>query len=355
MWAWRLTRPGGSLEYRDVPRPQVRAGTVRVRLHAVPLLSYLRAFVAGELPQYAPPGGEFTPGTNGVGMVDAVGPDVFHVHPGDRVLVSPHLVAAENVDEPTQVLTGLTAMSGERTMIQCWADGTLADAALVPAAAVTVVPRELGDGAPESVRLAALSRCVVPYGGLLRGRLAPGETLVVHGATGAYGSAAVLVALAMGAGRIVAYGRNADMLATLAELPRVHAVPATGDREADAAALRDAADGGAHCALDMVGRADSPAGTLAALGSLHRYGRLVLMGGVTAPVPLDYGHVLRQSLEIVGNFMYPRDAYLRLLRMVVAGTLDLHRIPMRQYPMKDLPEAMAVAERPGAPLVVMTN
>ncbi|MER8162897.1 hypothetical protein ABTY51_49300, partial [Streptomyces sp. NPDC094472] len=47
-----------------------------------------------------------------------------------------------------------------------------------------------------------------PYGGLLAGGLAAGETLLVSGATGNLGSSAVAVALAMGAGRVVAPGRN---------------------------------------------------------------------------------------------------------------------------------------------------
>jgi alcohol dehydrogenase len=42
----------------------------------------------------------------------------------------------------------------------------------------------------DAVQLAVLSRCAVPFGGLLRGRLTAGETVVVTGATGAYGSAA---------------------------------------------------------------------------------------------------------------------------------------------------------------------
>ena len=52
--------------------------------------------------------------------------------------------------------------------------------------------------------MSIFSRCVVPYGGLVRGRLAAGETVIVNGATGAYGTAAVLVALAMGAGMVTA-------------------------------------------------------------------------------------------------------------------------------------------------------
>jgi hypothetical protein len=54
-----------------------------------------------------------------------------------------------------------------------------------------------------AAQLAVLNRAIVPFGGLLRGRLAAGETLVVNGATGAYGTAAVLLGLAMGAAHLL--------------------------------------------------------------------------------------------------------------------------------------------------------
>lgn len=143
MWAWRLEAPGKNLDYRQVPEPAVRAGTVRVRVHATPLLSYLRAYTAGELTTYQPPEGEFTPGTNGVGVVEEAGDDVWHLQPGQRVMLSPYLVTGENVDEPAEVLAGLTALTPESGMLQAWADGTLAEQVLVPASAVTAVPAAL--------------------------------------------------------------------------------------------------------------------------------------------------------------------------------------------------------------------
>ena len=95
----------------------------------------------------------------------------------------------------------------------------------------------------------------------MRGRLAAGETIVVTGATGAYGSAAVLLSLALGAARVIAAGRNGKALEALARLggPRVTTVALSGDVEADAKALRTAARGGAHMAFDIVGGAQDPA------------------------------------------------------------------------------------------------
>jgi alcohol dehydrogenase len=89
------------------------------------------------------------------------------------------------VPAPAEALIGLTAEPDSAPLLDRWRDGTLAELTLAPAAAVTPVPAGLDN--QDGARLAALSRCVVPYGGLLRARLDPGETVVIHGATGAYG------------------------------------------------------------------------------------------------------------------------------------------------------------------------
>ena len=54
---------------------------------------------------------------------------------------------------------------------------------------------------------------LVPYGGFAAANLQAGETVLVSGATGNFGSAAVAVALAMGAACVVAPGRNEQVLA----------------------------------------------------------------------------------------------------------------------------------------------
>lgn len=347
MKAWRLDTFGGALTLEDVPLPEVRPGTVLMRIQAVPLLSYLKSYVEGRLPTYNPPRGKFTPGTNGVGVIEAVGRDVWHLKPGQRVVLSPHFVAGENVADPAQILIGLTAFGAGTAAVQAdWRDGSLAEYALAPVA--TLTPAE-GVEAIDAPQLAALSRCIVPFGGLLRGRLTAGETLVVNGATGAYGTAAVLLAIAMGAARVVAAGRNAAALEAVARVGGPRVVPArlTGDVTADASALRAAAGGGAEMAFDMVGQAREANATLAALNSLRRGGRLVLMGSMTTPLPLSYSDIMRNNWEIIGQFMYPAGSYRRLLGLMRAGLLDISVIRPRCFPLAALPQAMAAAEAAG--------
>lgn len=316
MKAWRLARPGGPFTLEDV---------------------------AGELPGYEMPEVPFTPGTNGIGTIEAVGADVHDLAPGRRVALSPHVISHENVDQPMQILSGLTTIgAGSGPLLESFPNGTLAEYTLLPVSAV--IPLDGLDAIPAD-RLGAIGKFAIPFGGLLRSPLEAGDTLVVNGATGYYGSAAVLLGKAMGAARVIAAGRNRDALGQVAAAAgdRVLPVVLTGDAKHDATALRDAAEGAASVAFDMVGRATDPSSTLAALRSLRRGGRLVLMGSMTVPLPLDYGELMLNDWELTGQFMYGRDAMPRLVRLIRSGQVDLEAVRVTTFPLTDVPEAIEQA------------
>src|SRR5258707_8450840 len=137
MKAWQLERLGGELRFSNVRTPEPRPGSALVRIEASALMSYLKSYVEGKLPVYNPPPGPFTIGTNGVGVVEALGRDVWHLKPGQRVVLSSHFVAAVNVEDPAQVLIGLTSSPDAAPVLADWPDGTLAEYALRPVAAIT--------------------------------------------------------------------------------------------------------------------------------------------------------------------------------------------------------------------------
>lgn len=354
MLAWHVNEDG-SRALRALPEIDPAPGGVSIRMLAAPVLSYMGQVLDGKL-GYALPPRPFVPGTNGVGVIEKVGAGVHHLHAGDKVLLDPRAIVDERVAEPAQILIGLTAMGGAGSsaqdslhdqavldLQQQWRDGTFTEMAHMPASVLTPVPRELADMPGE--RLVALSKFAVPYGGLAKAGLAAGETLIVNGATGYFGSAAALLALAMGAARVVAAGRDPAALAALAAAagPRLVTVALAGDAVADAQALRQAAGGGADLAIDLVGRADSAAATAAALHGLRRGGRLVLMGSVKEPLPLLVGEMLANDWQVMGCFMYPKAALARLAALAAAGLLDLGRVNVRTYPLKDLEAALAAA------------
>ena len=145
MKAWRLDRLGGTLRLEDAPIPEPRPGGVVVRIEASALMSYLKAYVEGGLPIYSPPDGPFTPGGNAIGIVNAIGRDVYHVKVGQRVVVSSYIVADENAPEPAQFLLGITAGPAGKALQADWRDGTLAEYAHVPKSCVTPLS---GNGLP---------------------------------------------------------------------------------------------------------------------------------------------------------------------------------------------------------------
>jgi len=347
MKAWTLDGLGGPLAFVERAVPEVRPGSVLVRVEAAALLSYQEDYVAGRLLHYSPPSGPFVIGTSAVGTIAAIGRDVWHLEVGHRVMISPHYIARENVDDPAQLLLGLTAYGAGKRIQADWRDGMFAELALVPKEVVTPI---VGLDDLDAATLCAATRPIVPFGGLLRGRLAVGETVVITGATGAFGSAAVLLALAMGAARVVAAGRDPRALATLLAVAGQRCVPVTltGDVATDVAALRTAAGGGAHLAFDIVGRATDPNATLAALRSLRRNGRLVLMGSLQVPLPIDYFELMINNWELLGQFMFPPDAPRRLFDLVRSGLLDLRAIRTRPFPLADLRAAMSAASSAGS-------
>ena len=112
MKAWQIDRLGGQLRLNNIEVPEVRPGSVLVRVEAQSLMSYLKDYIEGKLPVYRTPKGDFVPGGNAIGVIEAVGDDVWHLKTSQRVVVSSHFVARENVLEPSQILIGVTSPGG---------------------------------------------------------------------------------------------------------------------------------------------------------------------------------------------------------------------------------------------------
>lgn len=342
--AWRL-HAHKDLRFDTVETPQPASDGVVVQIEAAMVLSYTNKVLSGAVPYGLPPM-PFVPGTNAIARVVATGGDVSHVQDGDRVFLSPHLRADVPDPEPAQILIGLTGMAATDAALALqarWRDGVFAEIAHWPAACVT--PLTGLDDRP-ATELIGLAKLVVPYGGLQRLNLRGGQTVIINGASGYFGSGAVLLAVAMGAGRVVAVGRNREALERLSEVFGRRVIPAviTGDDPArDLATIRHAAAGGADVALDLLGQAKSTSTTLSTLRALRRGGRLVLMGSATVPLELSFGEMLANDWEVVGQFMYDRTAPGQLAVLAREHLLDLGKIVVTTFPLADLPRAVEAA------------
>jgi alcohol dehydrogenase len=342
--AWRL-HAFNDLRLESVETPALAPDGVLVRVEAAMVLSYTDRVLSGAVPYSLPPR-PFVPGTNAIGRVIAAGANVTHVASGDRVFLSPHLRADVPDAAAPQILVGLTAMGPSEAALALqarWRDGAFAEIAHWPAACATPLPWLEEKSATELIGLAKL---IVPFGGLERASLRGGDTIIVNGATGFFGSGAVLLAVAMGAARVVAVGRKQDALEALREAlgPRVIPAVVTGsDAAKDLAIIRKAAAGGADVALDLLGNAKSTSTTLSTLRALKRGGRLVLMGTADLPLELSLREMLANDWEVVGQFMYERFAPGRLAALAADGLLDLSKIVATHFPLADLPRAIEAA------------
>ena len=338
MKAWMLDPQTNRLELIEKAMPKPRRGGVTVRVQAAMVLSYMKELLAGAR-GHTFPSRPFVPGTNGIGVIEAIGEGVYHAKLGQRVSIHPHLVADERLADPAQLLMGHPARFGKGAegLQTDWVDGTFAEYVEWPASLLTPID-SLGE--ISAIQALGLSKAVVPYGGLLRVGVQAGEVVAINGASGFYGSAGVLVALAMGASRVLVVGRDAKVLGEVAHAGGDRAIPVVlrGDAS-DSATLRKTAGGAVDAALDMIG-ADRSASTAAVLRSLRRGGRLAMMGSCPEPLSIGFGEMLANDWLIVGQFMYPKDAPGRLVRLAASGQLPLNAIKPRAYALADLPRAM---------------
>ena len=239
---------GTPLTIENVPDPVLGTGEVIVDVVATGVLAYANEVLSGER-QYLldlP----VIPGVGAIGRVRALGPDATHLVPGDWVYCDPTVRSRDDALSPDITLQGLSAGGeGGLRLQKYFRDGSWAEQMRIPTEnAIRIGSLDEADAA----RWCVLGRLLVPYGGLLAAKLQAGETLLINGATGSFGSAAIAVALAMGAGRIVATGRNATVLADLANRfgPRLHTVAMRGNEEDDRGRIRETAAGPIDCVLD---------------------------------------------------------------------------------------------------------
>ena len=87
--------------------------------------------------------------------------------------------------------------------------------------------------------------------------------------------------------------------------------------------------------------------------TVRPYGRVVLMGGVGmlggAGLDLPYPWIMRNCITIHGQWMFPRDAPVRLAALVRSGQLRLDNYDVTAFGLDDVNEAVAHAAANGGP------
>ena len=203
-----LHRFGEKLSVEQVPDPVIGTGEVVVDVVAAPVLSYTDEVLSGARKYLLPT--PVVPGAGAIGRVRAVGPDATRLQPGDWVFCDPTVRSRDGGLTPDITLQGASARGeGGQKLQRYFRDGTFAEQVRIPTEnAAPIGPIDPADAG----RWCAVATLLIAYGGLLAMDFRPGETLLVSGATGNFGSATVALALAMGARSVVAPGRNGAVL-----------------------------------------------------------------------------------------------------------------------------------------------
>ena len=242
------------LVLRDVPSPTPGPGEVKVALRARGVSFVDVLVIAGQYQTKREP--PFIPGGEAAGVVLETGPGVDHIGVGDRVLVP----------------------------------GGFADEIVVAASRVTPLPAGVSFEAAAAFRA---NYCTAYYG-LQRGRLQAGEVLLVHGAAGGVGLAAVDVGKLLGA-TVIAAASTDEKLAVCKELGADHLINYTQGFREQVKALTN--DRGADVIYDPVG------GDVfdESMRCIAPFGRLLIVGFTSGRAALaKTNHLLIKDAEAIG-------------------------------------------------------
>lgn len=249
--------------YREFDEPLPREDEVLVSVRAAALTQLVRAQSSGR--HYASGKPPFVPGADGVGRLTD-GQRVYFAFPRSPV-------------------------------------GAMAERTAVKAAWTVPLPDELDD-----VTAAALANPAMSSWAALVERVAmgPGESVLINGATGASGRLAIQIAKHLGAGRVVATGRNPESETAMRELGADAFIAISEPRESLVERFRAEIDRGLDIVLDYVWGPSAEAFMTAATGHAEgqaapaiRFVNIGAMGGAQISMPAA---ALRSSgLQMLGS------------------------------------------------------
>ncbi|GAB1411972.1 MAG: NADPH:quinone oxidoreductase family protein [Zoogloeaceae bacterium] len=298
--------PLEKLAVEDMPSPTAGPGQVVVDVKAA-ALNFPDALMVQGLYQVKPPL-PFSPGAEVAGLVKAVGQGVQGLKAGDRVIGFP---------------------------------GTGGFAEECAVAAGKIMPL------PENMDFATGAALVLTYGTSLHalqdcGRLQPGETLLVLGAAGGVGAAAVEIGKAMGA-RVIAAASNGDKLALCRQLGADETIDYSRE-DLRQRALALTGEKGVDVVCDPVGGGY----TEPALRALAWRGRLLIVGfaaGEIPKIPLNLALLKERSLIGVywgDSVRHDPRGHMRNMQQLMAWFAEgkVRPVVSERFPLARAPEAM---------------
>jgi NADPH2:quinone reductase len=282
-----ISKPGDPdvLQIRDVPTPTPARGEVRVRVRATAVnrADLLQRMGRYKVPEDAPAD---IPGIEVAGDVDAVGEGVREFAVGDRVF---GLVSGGGYAE--------AVVAHARTFASLPASLSFVEGAAVPEAFITAWDAMIAQAS-----------------------LASGETVLVHAAGSGVGTAAVQIALAVGA-RPIGTSRSPDKLVRARALGLDGTIVVRDAAFADEV-LAQTGSRGADVVLELVGGAYLAED----LACLAPQGRIVVVGLLQgARTEIDLGALMQKRARVYGTMLRTRPLEEKIL---ATRALERHLVPL---------------------------
>ncbi len=317
-----LTAHGGpeAVQYmEDLPLPEPGAGEVRVNIKAAALNRldlWVRAGWKGlelNFPHIIC--------ADGAGVVDAVGEGGRQFAVGDRVCIDPTVVAP---DDPA-LHTGLEnqsriAILGEHH------SGTAAEHVVLPQRNLMKMPAGFDFGAAAAVGLVGVTAW---HSLITRGRLLPGESVLIVGAGGGVNSISIQIAKLAGA-KVYVVGSSAEKCRQAEALGADVTINRAEEPQWSRAIYQLTNKRGVDVVVDNVGQAslnDS-------LRACRIGGRILIVGGTSGyKVNLNIAQIFARQIALIGSTMGPHRDYMALMNQVFAGRIQAvigARLPLQE-------------------------
>jgi L-iditol 2-dehydrogenase len=317
-----------ALRVEEVSAPGVGPGDVRLRVTRAGLCGTDYSIWSGDRPVRYPR----IMGHELLGAVDAVGPAVTRVHPGQRVALEPNF----SCGECPLCREGNRNLCLGRVALGIDADGGFADLVTVPERCCWPVPPGAAEDDLLLVEpLAVVTRAV--------GRAAPraGESAAIVGG-GTLGLLGMQVLRARGA-RVMVVSRTPRRFALARELGAelTHAL-------ADGPLAPVARDFSGREGVDLVVETAGTAEAVSqALELVRPGGRVVLTGLPHEPTAVPFFGVVRREIALMGSMIY-RDEFGEALQLIARGAVRGQPLITHRFPLAAIGEAFAAHRDPAS-------
>jgi len=316
------------LSYEDIPEPKIGLDEVLVNVKAC-ALNYLDIWVRRGIPGLKIKLPHIL-GSDIAGIVAEVGAQVKEVKVGDRVIINPSL----SCGRCEYCIAGEDSLCVDYGIIGEHVDGGYAQYVKVPAENVLMLPENFSFEAAAAVPLVFMTAWRML---ITRAKLRAGEDVLILGAGGGVGSAALQIAKLCGA-RVFAAASTEEKLTKAKELGADVLINYT-KTDFDKEIWRLTNRRGVDVVVENVGAATWQK----SLKSLARNGRLVTCGATAGPTPeMDIRLIFWKQLQIIGSTMGSRKELADVLRLVWAG--KLRPVIDRVLPLKEAAKAQQLME-----------